>query len=104
MVHAMTGRIGAMSIDGTLISEADVARIEAEEALHAEWQRRAARVVAAASNDVDDCRQLLSMLGLDREVLVEAVGELRGTPAAAQTAAPAPKPARKRRASRPRAA
>ena len=100
----MTGRIGAMSIDGTLISEADVARIEAEEALHAQWQRKAARVVAAASNGLDDCRQLLSMLGLDRDVLAEALGELRGTPVAAQAAVPAAKPARKRRASRPHAA
>ena len=35
MVHAMTGRIGAMSIDGTLVSETDIARMQAEEALHA---------------------------------------------------------------------
>ena len=95
----MTGRIGAMSIDGTLISEADVARIEAEEALHAQWQRKAARVVAAGSTDLDDCRQLLSMLGLDRDVLVEALGELRTA-----STAPAAKPARKRRASRAHAA
>ena len=101
----MTGRIGAMSIDGTLISEADVARIEAEEALHAEWQRKAARVVAVAANDLDDCRQLLSMLGLDRDVLVEALGELRTASAvAAPASTPPAKPARKRRASRPRAA
>ena len=45
----MTGRIGALSIDGTPISEADVARMQAEEALHAEWQRKAVRVVAAAA-------------------------------------------------------
>ena len=101
----MTGRIGAMSIDGTLISEADVARIEAEEALHAEWQRKAARVVAGASHDLDDCRQLLSMLGLDRDVLVHALGELRGAAVAAPAASPpAAKPARKRRPSRSRAA
>ena len=56
-----------MSIDGTPISEADMARIEAEEELHAEWQRKPSRVVAASSHDVDDCRMLLSMLGLERE-------------------------------------
>jgi hypothetical protein len=96
----MTGRIGAMSIDGTLISEADIARIEAEEALHAEWQRKAARVVAAGSENLDDCRQLLAMLGLDRDVVVGALGDLRSRTAAQ----PAAKPARKRRANRQRAA
>jgi hydroxymethylpyrimidine pyrophosphatase-like HAD family hydrolase len=84
----MTGRIGAMSIDGTLISEADVARMNAEEALHAEWQRKAARVVAAGSRDVADCRELLAMLGLDTQVIADA---RRALPAAV-------KPARKRRA------
>ena len=68
----MTGRIGAMSIDGTPISEADVARMEADEALHAEWQRKAVRVVAASAIDADDCRLLLSVLGLDHEVIAAA--------------------------------
>ncbi|HEY2167037.1 MAG TPA: hypothetical protein VGH01_07700 [Jatrophihabitantaceae bacterium] len=103
----MTGRIGAMSIDGTLISEADVHRIEAEEALHAQWQRKASCVVAASSRDLDDCRELLAMLGLDQGVVVEALGELRGGTAgsgARTKTAPAAKPVRKRRATRPRAA
>jgi hypothetical protein len=64
-----------MSIDGTPISAADVARLEAEEKLYAERRRRTARVVAAASRDVNDCRMLLDMLGLDHEVVVEARGD-----------------------------
>ncbi len=68
----MTARVGTMSVDGTPISQADMARIEAEEALHANQQRRAARVVAAAATDVEDCRMLLSILGLAPEVVVAA--------------------------------
>jgi hypothetical protein len=71
----MTGRIAAMSIDGTPISAADVARMQAEEKLYAERRRRTARVVAAAAHNVDDCRMLLDMLGLDRGVVVEARGD-----------------------------
>jgi hypothetical protein len=83
----MTARIGSTSIDGTPISETDLARIEAEDALHAEQQRGAVRVVAASSLDADDCRTLLAMLGLDREIVAAA---------RAKTAAPA-KRSRKRR-------
>jgi hypothetical protein len=68
----MTARIGTMSIDGTPISEADLARIAAEEKLHAEQQRDAVRVVAASARDADDCRTLLSILGLDRNAVVSA--------------------------------
>lgn len=68
----MTARIGSMSVDGTPISEADVARIEAEEKLHAEQQRSAVRVVASSAQDADDCRTLLSALGLDRDVVLAA--------------------------------
>lgn len=82
----MTGRIGAMSIDGTLISAADLARMRAEEELHTEWQRKAARVIAASSHDLDDCRTLLDMLGLDTAVVADA---RQGSATA--------KPARKRR-------
>ena len=85
----MTGRIGAMSIDGTLVSETDIARMHAEEALHAQWQCKAARVVAASSLNLSDCRELLAMLGLGPEVVAQAREA---------------KPARKRRAARPRAA
>jgi hypothetical protein len=79
-----------LSIDGTPISQADLARLEAEEKLHAEQQRKAARVVAAASHDVEDCRNLLALLGLGTDVIRSA----RGLPAAPVAA----KRARKRRA------
>lgn len=87
----MTARIGATSIDGTPISEADLARIEAEFELHAEQKRSAVKVVAASALSADDARMLLSMLGLDHESVVAARANLRP---AAKTAA---KPARKRR-------
>lgn len=91
----MTGQVGAMSIDGTPISRADVARMEAEEALHAEWQRKAARVIAASSVDAAECRELLAMLGLDTQVVREA---RRSAPARRKpTGKPATKPARARR-------
>jgi len=67
-----------MAIDGTPISAADMARMEAEEALHAVWQRKAVRVVAASAADAEDCRLLLSILGLDGNVIAEA----RHSPAA----------------------
>jgi hypothetical protein len=79
-----------MSIDGTPISRADVARMEADEALHREWQRKAARVIAASAVDADDCRQLLSMLGLDTAVLIEA---RKMRPAARSARRPATRPA-----------
>jgi hypothetical protein len=71
----MTVRIGTMSIDGTPISEADLARIEAEEKLHAEQQRRTVRVVAGCAQNAADCRELLSMLGLGHEVVLAARGQ-----------------------------
>ncbi|HKC27156.1 MAG TPA: hypothetical protein VKB75_04005 [Jatrophihabitans sp.] len=76
----MTVRIGTMSIDGTPISEADMARIEAEERLHAEQQRSAVRVIAGSALDADDCRDLLAILGLSREVVVAARAQM-GEPA-----------------------
>jgi hypothetical protein len=88
----MTGRLGAKSIDGTPISQADVARMEAEEALHAEWQRRAVRVVAASAVDADECRELLAMLGLGPQIIREA----RAAREDAGVAKPARKPARRR--------
>jgi hypothetical protein len=74
----MTARIGTLSIDGTPISEADLARIAAEEKLHAEQQQKTVRVVAGCALDADDCRSLLAMLGLDRDTIVAARG--RGVP------------------------
>jgi len=66
-------------MDGTPISRADIERMEEEERLHAERQRQAARVVAAAANDVDDCRALLDMLGLGNDVVVAARKEIRSS-------------------------
>jgi hypothetical protein len=68
----MTLHVGTMSIDGTPISQADLARLEAEEKLHEAQQRKAARVVASASLNVEDCRTLLSALGLGSDVVREA--------------------------------
>ncbi|WP_375477601.1 hypothetical protein [uncultured Jatrophihabitans sp.] len=76
----MTARVGSTSIDGSPISDNDLARIQAEEQLHAQQQRSAARIIAAASTDVEDARALLSMLGLGADVVSAARAEL-GTPA-----------------------
>lgn len=57
-----------MSMDGTPVSDADLARMRAEEELHAKWRRRAVRVIAASARDADDARLLLSILGLDEDV------------------------------------
>jgi hypothetical protein len=83
----MTMRIGTMSIDGTPISEADLARIEAEEKLHAEQQRKAVRVVAGGALNADDCRSLLAMLGLDHDVVLAA----RGVPSGPRSAGKRPR-------------
>ena len=68
----MSGRITTLSTEASTISQADLDRIEAEERLHTEQQRRTARVVAACAKDADDCRTLLEMLGLGREVIAAA--------------------------------
>jgi hypothetical protein len=78
----MTGRSGTLSMDGTPISQADIARMEQEERLLAERQRRAARVIAAAAHDADDCRMLLDILGLDFDIVSAALRESRGNAAA----------------------
>jgi hypothetical protein len=85
-----------MSVDGTPISQADLARIEAEEKLHTEQQRRAVRVVAAAAHDVNDARLLLSELGLSPEIIKAARLELRPARAASMPAGRAT-PARAKR-------
>jgi triosephosphate isomerase len=72
----MTARLGTLSIDGTPISEADLARIEAEEKLHSQQQRSAVRVVASGAVDADDCRMLLSILGLDGATVAAARAEV----------------------------
>ncbi len=68
----MTARVGTKSIDGTPISQSDLARIQAEDELHSLQNVSAARVVASASTDVDECRMLLAMLGLDTAVVAAA--------------------------------
>lgn len=86
----MTGRTGSLSAEGSLMSEADLARIAAEEALHLQWQRRAARVIAASARDLADCRMLLDVLGLDESILVAARAERGGVPGVATAASVAP--------------
>lgn len=101
----MSGRM-TMTVDGTPVSDADLARMQAEEELHARWQRRTVRVVAASAADAEDCRMLLSILGLSDEVVAQARAELSGgtsnvTPVRARAKArakvPAAKSARKTR-------
>ena len=89
----MTAHVGSLSVDGTPISRTDLARIEAEETLHAEQQRKAVRVVAAAATDVDDARMLLAILGLDDTVVGSARAHL-----VPESATSVPKRARKRAA------
>lgn len=84
----MTGRAGSTAIDGTPISAADVARMHAEEELHADWQRKAVRVVAGSSEGAEDCRLLLSILGLD----VGVIAAVRGAEATTDEVKPVRKP------------
>ena len=81
----MTGRIGALAMDGTPISATDVARMEADEELHSDWQRKAVLVVAASSHGTDDCRLLLDILGLDIDVIAQARRAAAGSEPAAGT-------------------
>jgi hypothetical protein len=83
----MTARIGTLAVDGTPISGADLARVEAEEKLHAEWRSKAVLVVASAANDVADCRQLLDMLGLDPRESGRAASTTRAKAGSARTGA-----------------
>jgi hypothetical protein len=87
----MTERIGGLAIDGTPISASDMARLQAEDELRAEWQRKAVRVVAASALGAEDCRLLLSILGLDVQVIADA----RRAAARPVVRKPAGKPPRK---------
>jgi hypothetical protein len=69
-----------MTVDGTPVSDADLARMHAEEELHARWQRRTVRVVAASASDATDCRLLLDILGLDADVIAQARAEFAAPP------------------------
>ncbi|SOD70470.1 hypothetical protein SAMN05892883_0167 [Jatrophihabitans sp. GAS493] len=59
------------------ISYSEQLRAEAEAAHHAENRVRAVRVVAGLCTDVTECKELLSILGLDRADVTKAVGEIR---------------------------
>jgi hypothetical protein len=83
----MTGRI-TMTVEGTPVSDADLARMHAEEELHAEWQRRTVRVVAASASDAADCRMLLTILGLDDDIVAQARAECGAGRRAPSTAKP----------------
>jgi hypothetical protein len=67
----MTRRTAA-SADTAPMSQTDRERIEEEERLHGEHQRRTARVVASTAHDAADCRLLLDILGLDTTVIAAA--------------------------------
>ncbi|MEO6885255.1 MAG: hypothetical protein ABI232_03070 [Jatrophihabitantaceae bacterium] len=64
----MSGQTNQKSSESTLISASDTARMAAEQKMHDEWNRRTVRVVASAARDVDDCRMLLSILGLSEDI------------------------------------
>ncbi|MGN6606050.1 MAG: hypothetical protein ACTHMS_03435 [Jatrophihabitans sp.] len=85
-------RVGSMSVDGTPISSADLARIEAEERLHVEMQIKTVRVIAGASRDAAECRSILDMLGIDSATVLAA----RGTGHDAPTPDPAPRRGKRR--------
>jgi hypothetical protein len=72
----MTGRIAAMSLDGTPISQTDLDRMAEEERLYAERQRQTVRVIASAARDAEDCKMLLDMLGLDAATIAAARADL----------------------------
>ena len=85
-----------MTVDGTPVSDTDLARIHAEEELHEQWARRTVRVVASAARDADDCRMLLDILGLSNDVVLAARTE-HTTPEPVAAAAPTSRSTRKRR-------
>lgn len=85
------------TIDGSLISRADLERMRVEEEQHAQAMRRAAVTVAGWSTDAHDARMLFDLLGLDETVLSDARSQLHGRSASGGTAAPAAKPAKRRR-------
>ncbi len=98
MLAAMTAS-GPKTIDGNLISRADLERMHNEEEQHAESMRKAAVTVAGMSTDPADARMLFDLLGLDETVLVDARGRLRARhpskPASAGKAKGAKRPSKK---------
>ncbi len=86
------------TIDGSLISRADIERMRVEEDQHAQAMRRAAVTVAGWSTDAHDARMLFDLLGLDASVLADALSQLHGRPAGtAPVTGAAAKPAKRRR-------
>jgi len=86
-----------MSVDGTPISQTDLARIEADEKLHEDLQRRTVRVIAGAAHDAEDCRTLLDMLGIESSA-IEAARTFRSKRTSKAKAKRTPhKPAARRR-------
>jgi|KBSSwiStaDraftv2_1062776.scaffolds.fasta_scaffold12698_4 hypothetical protein len=81
----MTGRTTAKSVEGTIVSAADLARAEADQQHAAARQRRAAMVVASSAHDAKDAQLLLSILGLDVAVVDAARQERAGTSAQSTT-------------------
>jgi hypothetical protein len=59
------------------LSGTELARLDAEMAIHAANRHKAVRVVAASSLDAADCRTLLAMLGLGTEDVRAAVAAHR---------------------------
>jgi hypothetical protein len=78
--------VGSLSVDGTPISHTDIARIEAEEKLAEDLQRRTVRVIAGAARDANDCRTLLDTLGIDSSAV--AAARSRKTPAPRKSTKP----------------
>ncbi|SDI96439.1 hypothetical protein SAMN05444157_1024 [Frankineae bacterium MT45] len=76
----------------THISHSEQLRAEAEAAHHAENRVRAVRVVAGLSTDVVECRELLSILGLDASDVTKALTELRDAPEALSDSTAEPRP------------
>jgi hypothetical protein len=70
-------RIGSLSVDGTPISQTDLARIEAEEKMNEDLQRKTVRVIAGAARDAAECRTLLDMLGIDSAAVAAAARSAR---------------------------
>lgn len=72
----MTSMMSSFAAEGH-ISSSELLRAESEAAHHAENRVRAVRVVAGISDTVDDCRELLSILGLGTADIVMARDEIR---------------------------
>lgn len=75
----MTVRVGALTVDGAMVTASDVARASATESERARQAHRAARAIATGSVDAVECRLFLGMLGLDTTSVVRR-GDVVSTP------------------------